>query len=52
MNVSGFKTFSVGIVSDFRDVPYTYVAVYMICVICLFLCYEVSCSVYVVDVPA
>ena len=52
MNVFGFKTFSVGIVSNFRDVPYTHVAIYMICVVCLFLRYEVSCSVRVVDVPA
>ena len=52
MNVSGFKTFSVKIVVNFRNVSYAHVAIYMICAVYLFLCYKVSCSVYVVDVPA
>ena len=52
MNISWFKTFSVKIVLDFGDVSNVHVVIYMVCAICLFQCYKMSCSIYVIDVPA
>ena len=52
MNVFRFKTLSVKIVLDFRDVSYAHVAIYVICAVYLFLCYKMSRAVHVVYVPA
>ena len=52
MNIFGFKMFSVKIVLYFRDVPNIHVAINVICAVCLFRCYKMSCPVYVVGVPA
>ena len=52
MNVSGFETLSVKVVLYFGDVSNAHVAIYMICVVYLFLCYKMSWPIYGVDVPA
>ena len=36
MNVSWFKTFSVKVVLDFRNVSNAHIVIYMICAVCLF----------------